>query len=97
MIAEVAVRLPRADVFPVSARFILLDQLLLETPRHVVEFAVDQVDVAGEARRRRLGAEDVANEPVVLSQDVFQTPAEVSKLRQLLRPRAGFVCISFPF
>jgi len=88
---------PGVRASPVSTRFVLVDQQVLETPRHVVEFAVDEVDVAGEARRRRLGAENFANETVVLSQNVFQAPAEVSKLRQLLRPHVGVVGLSLPF
>ena len=66
-------------------------------PRHVAKFAVDQVDVAAEARRRRLVAKEVANETVVMSHDVFQTAAKVSNLRQLLPPGGGLVSVSFPF
>ena len=96
-VAAVAICLPGGSVFPVSAGFILLDQQVLETPRHVAEFAVDKMDVTGESRRHRLIAEEFANETVVLSHDVFQPSAKVPKLREPLRRCVGLMSVSFPF
>jgi hypothetical protein len=96
-LASAAVGLAGGSACAVSAGFILVDHQVLEPPRHVAEFAVDQIHVAGEARRRRLGAEELAHEPVILSHDVFQAPAKVSKLRQVLRRCDGLVSVRFPF
>ncbi len=93
-LASAAIRFPGGSVFPVSAGFVLLDHQILELPRHVAQFAVDQMHVAGEARRRRLVAEEFAHETVVLSHDVFQTPADVSKLPQLLRACEALTSVS---
>ena len=95
--APIALRSTGGSASPVSAGFIPVDQQVLETPRHVAEFSVDQMDVAVEARRRRLIAGELADEAVVLSQDVFQAPAKVSKMRQPLRRCQGVVSVSFAF
>jgi hypothetical protein len=92
-----ALRLPGGSVFPVSAGFVLLDHQVLETPRHVAEFAVDQMDAAGEARRIHLVAKELANETVVLRDNVFQTSAKVPKQREMLRPCVGLLSVWFPF
>jgi hypothetical protein len=96
-VAATAVRRTGGSVFPVSAGPILLDQQILETPRYVAKFPVDQMEVAREIRRRRLVAEEPAHETVVLSHEVFETPANVSKLRQRFRPGVDLASVSFRF
>ncbi len=73
----------------------LVDQQLLETSRDVTNLAVHQHHVAVEAGRHRLVAEEFANEAVILSHDVFQTPAKVPNLHQHLGPLNGIASLSF--
>ncbi len=96
-LAATAVPVSHGSACPVSAGVIPVDEQVLEAPRHVVEFAVDQMDVAGEARRSSLIAGEFANQAVVLTQDVFQTPAKVLELRQPLRRCERLVSVPFPF
>jgi hypothetical protein len=78
-----------------AAGLMLLDEQLLETTRHVANLAVHQNDVAVEAGRRRLVAEQFANEAVILRHNVFQAPAKVPNLHQHLGPSNGVASISF--
>ena len=73
----------------------LLDEQLLETTRDVANLAVHQNHVAVEARRHGLVAEQLANEAVILRDNVFQAPAKIPNLRQHLGPLNGVASLSF--
>jgi hypothetical protein len=68
-----------------SPGFVLHHEQLLEAPRHVAEISVDQLDAAIQVRARALSAEEPANETVVLSHEVVQTPAKFPDMRQDFR------------